>query len=400
MSKDARSTEAKTVKPKQAPVEQQEPAQQQAAGPQSIDGILSTGDEPSVAVAAHLKDPRVPTAQRQAYVSHVGQRFGNLFVQRVIDHLGPESDVLTPIGNDAIASRPADMQRQADGISRQGSPEIQRWDWGRAAAGGLAGAAGGALIGAGIGSMFGGAGAVPGALIGGAIGAVGGAVVGGLSGGGDQERPEQQGEVAHTSGEQVDAYLDASPFIRDYIEEKAESGIRAQGHVHIHTPSEFVDEWVAYAMTRTNSATGNRYTEEEARAAEPNINAFRDGTEIHIHQDRGEAGTAIHESMHLYSDDGYRNRVGSNANEGTTEFFTRMVCEEQEITRGAFYTRQRRSVETLVEATSDELLAGAYFQGNIDALESSVDSAAGENGFTNWITFMKAGRYSDADALF
>jgi hypothetical protein len=152
-------------------------------------------------------------------------------------------------------------------------------------------------------------------------------------------------------------------------------------------------------MTRTNETTRNLYTQAEAIAREPNINAFQDGTELHIHINRGETATTIHESVHSFSHDSYSRRVGSKANEGTTEYFTRVICTEQGIIRGNIYPDELRSVEKLVATSSREILAAAYFQGNIADLENTINSAKGAGTFAQWITFMCHGQFASADAL-
>ncbi|MFB2877384.1 DUF4157 domain-containing protein [Floridanema aerugineum] len=211
-------------------------------------------------------------------------------------------------------------------------------------------------------------------------------------------KKQEKRKVKHTTGKQVDTYLKASPFIKKYVEDKFKAGTQAEGHVHIHTPEDFVKECVKYLMARNNPDTGTFYTKKEAKKEEPKINAFRDGTEIHIHQERGEAGTAIHESIHLFSNDSYKSKVGFNANEGTTEYFTRLICTEQKIKRGKFYTDQHKSIEKLVGASSKDKLAGAYFQGKVAELQTALD-AKGKDTFSNWISFMKKGKYADANAL-
>lgn len=208
----------------------------------------------------------------------------------------------------------------------------------------------------------------------------------------------QRAKVKHTTGKEVDTYASAHPFIKGYVASKIKGGTKAEGHVHIHTPSAFKKEWVKYAMSRRNAATGSKYTKSEAEAAEPSINAFRDGSEIHLHNERGETGTAIHESMHLYSHNTFRGTLGSNANEGTTEYFAREIMTEQKIVRGNFYPNQLASITTLIGASSKSKLAGGYFEGTLKGLKSDVEGK-GEGNWASWIDFMKKGKYSDADAL-
>ena len=69
------------------------------------------------------------------------------------------------------------------------------------------------------------------------------------------------------------------------------------------------------------------------------VNAFADGTQIHVNERRGEPATTVHESMHLFSADAWLPAVGFNANEGATEYFTKKLCAENKMTRGNFYAR-------------------------------------------------------------
>ena len=243
-------------------------------------------------------------------------------------------------------------------------------------------------------------------------------------------------KVDHTTGEEVDTYLSAHPFLSAYVAEKFDAeGNGANGKVNILDAGAFKDAWVAYATVRTNPDTGSTFTEAEALAWEPTVNAYQGDGQIYIHEERGEAGTAIHESVHLFAHSTWVPAVGFNANEGTTEYFTRMVCDEQGITRGAFYTDQRSSVEVLAGEVGDAPLASAFFQGDIDGLESEVNGSNVDDNvragamwggliggligagvgagigyltseeespdrWTQWLAFMKAGQYSDADALF
>jgi hypothetical protein len=212
-------------------------------------------------------------------------------------------------------------------------------------------------------------------------------------------RPRVQRAVDHTTGKEVDTYVKAHDFIKDYVKTKVEGGTKAEGVVHIHTAAKFKEEWKKYAMARKNPSTGARFTEDEANAWEPKVNAFQGDGEIHIHEDRGEAGTAIHESMHLFADESFLSKLGFNANEGATEFFTRMICEAQKITRGSFYKKQRKAVDKLVAATSKTSLADAYFKGSIDGLKTAVDGAKEEGTFDKWKGYMKRGKYIEANNL-
>ncbi len=208
-------------------------------------------------------------------------------------------------------------------------------------------------------------------------------------------------KVAHATGKEVDAFLVANPFLKPYAEAKTKAGTKAEGAVKIHDAAAFKKEWVSYALKRTNPDTGKTFTKAEANSWESKVNAFQAPGAIHIHQSRGERGTAIHESMHLYSSTGFQSAVGFNVNEGSTEYFTRMVTKQQKITRGTFYPSQLASVTKLVGVSSDTKLADAYFKNQLDPVKKDVN-AKGKKGEKSkrwdlWLTNMKAGQYAKAD---
>lgn len=215
-------------------------------------------------------------------------------------------------------------------------------------------------------------------------------------------------KVAHTEGKKVDTYADASPFLKKYVEAKIKGGTKAEGHVHIYNAADFKVKCVDYLMAHQNPDTGKTFTKAEAEAWEPTINAYQDAGEIHIHEERGETATAIHESIHLYSNDSYLDKLGFNANEGTTEYWTRLLCTEQKIKRGPYYADQFRAVSRLIGAVGKKTVAAAYFNGDIDGLKKALDARApkpkkgkiAKSLFDTWVGYMKQGRYTSANALF
>jgi hypothetical protein len=103
--------------------------------------------------------------------------------------------------------------------------------------------------------------------------------------------------------------------------------------------------------------------------------------------------------MHLFADPAWLPRVKKNVNEGTAELFTRKLCAERGIARGNFYPDEHASVRKLADAVTESVLAAAYFQGAIAALETAFDAPRGAGTFTTWLGHMITGRYADADAL-
>ncbi len=200
------------------------------------------------------------------------------------------------------------------------------------------------------------------------------------------------GKQGPATGKQVDEYLDASPFLKQYVEAKVKQGIKAEGHVHFHDSTAFAAAFEKYAV-------GRGMTSDQAKAIEPSVNAYRDGTEIHLHQDRAKATTTIHEAMHLYQDDaGFVPTVGGAAKEGATEFFAREICTEQKISRSGFYEDELNSIRKLANVAGREKLAAAYFKGSVAELEAAID-AKGKGIFAKWCAFMKARQFAKADDL-
>lgn len=204
------------------------------------------------------------------------------------------------------------------------------------------------------------------------------------------------------TGKEVDTYLKANPFIKKYLDDKFKKGIKAENSLHILTPEQFGKKLVEYLQKFKNPQTGSYYTEEEACDSEANIEAFQDiyTSNIYLHQERVVAGTVIHECLHLFQDLSYASTVGENVNEGSTEYFTKLICYEQKIPLqvSKAYQKSVRSIEKLVQASSEDLLAGAYFQGQIFALETAID-AEGKGIFLRWLRLMKQGQYRNANAL-
>jgi hypothetical protein len=81
------------------------------------------------------------------------------------------------------------------------------------------------------------------------------------------------------------------------------------------------------------------------------------------------------------------------------EFFTKKLCAEIKLARGSFYPSQHTSVLKLVGAANETLLADAYFKGKLAELEAAVDKAKAAGTFGKWLAFMKASKYTEADAL-
>jgi hypothetical protein len=217
---------------------------------------------------------------------------------------------------------------------------------------------------------------------------------------------EAKPKVGHKTGKEIDAYLDASPFFKKLVADAVKSGKKAEGHVHIWTKAEFLTKCEAYLTGKENPNTSAPFTAAEAKEFAKNVNAYQEGTEIHVNEERGEAATTVHEAIHLFQKDDFMDKAGWNANEGATEFFTRKLCAEQKpaIPRSErFYADQYKSIKKLVAYLgSEDVLAEAYFHAKVAELQAAVDKKAGASGagtYAKWVGFMQQSKFAQADAL-
>jgi hypothetical protein len=178
-----------------------------------------------------------------------------------------------------------------------------------------------------------------------------------------------------------------------------QGGTKAETAVKTESADDFKKAWIAYAMGSENPGTGKLYTQAEAEAWEPRVNAFLDGNTVHVHEARGDAGTTLHESLHLYSDPAFRDGVGYNFNEGATEYFTHLVADKHRIDRAYAFPRQLFAVNRLVRESSEQKLAEAYFKNDLSGLAADIDRR-GQGTWANWLSLMAGDKLQEAGELF
>jgi len=96
------------------------------------------------------------------------------------------------------------------------------------------------------------------------------------------------------------------------------------------------------------------------------------GTVVHLLQVQGRVdemhGTYIHEVMHVYSNDDFKEQYGKDLDEGVTEFFAQEIMKKVDPDllgrRGRVYQHERGLAEILVDAFGRKELVGAYFRGD------------------------------------
>jgi hypothetical protein len=198
------------------------------------------------------------------------------------------------------------------------------------------------------------------------------------------------------------------------IKDRVAKGRKAAGHTHVLGSVEYLSQ-----------ATGDEAKIEKVSREMMYAGGFADvdAGEIYLHRkdadmiDVTRGGkttplfvppsaspvTIVHETVHLYGNKAWDNRVGHPADEGTTEYFTRRVLEKQEneeveggkaILARDSYPEEYEAVKCLVSEANVELLADAYFLGQIEPLRKKVGAAK----FDAWCEAMKVKNFVDAHA--
>jgi hypothetical protein len=205
--------------------------------------------------------------------------------------------------------------------------------------------------------------------------------------------------VEHQSGKAVDDALNACAYFANLVEARFLAGVKAEGHVLLEPPAVFEEAYVKMATAKVNLKTGKHFSEAAARTLAKNSAAFEDAGEIHVNEAFGDAGTVVHESMHLFSGEFLINTC-RGVSEGTTEYFTKTLCAEMRIARGEHYVEELARVRRLVALLGGEgPLAAAYFQDQVAELQAAVDSKTAPDTFRQWLVAMSEGKYDEADAL-
>jgi hypothetical protein len=88
-----------------------------------------------------------------------------------------------------------------------------------------------------------------------------------------------------------------------------------------------------------------------------------------------------------------------NVNEGVTEFFTRKMGPAVGVERDDnSYLREFTSATHLVAAATEEVVAAAYFEGDMSALEQKIESR-GAGTWRQWLRHLDNSDFKAANAL-
>lgn len=172
------------------------------------------------------------------------------------------------------------------------------------------------------------------------------------------------------------------------LPEATKKNAKAEGHVNIVGESEFK---AAYKKTYGEIDDDYEYT-----------NAFVDRSTdpptVWGHKKRINPTTVLHEGMHFYSNLAWKNTVGFNANEGVTEYFTRLTVAKEKLPERDNYQEQYDEIVALCAKVGEAKINAAYFKGEVDAVKEALDAAAAAGAFDEWVQAMKDGDWGKARA--
>lgn len=176
---------------------------------------------------------------------------------------------------------------------------------------------------------------------------------------------QRKAPVAHTPASRVPALLAAEPVIAPFVGKGGGKGLK----VKVLSRPELAKAYVAYAIKQ-----GIPAKEAQSKAALTAAFTNLESGQIYLDRDRGDPGTIVHEALHLRSSKAFVEGVHQKINEGTTELFTRMVCQKGGVERTQDdYVPWMKAVEKLVTKSSIEALAVAYFRNDTTRLAADLE---------------------------
>lgn len=180
-----------------------------------------------------------------------------------------------------------------------------------------------------------------------------------------------------------------------YLTTALAEGRQAEGNLAIVDETNFT---IAYEATRGGTPRGS-------------LNGFvdRDGRQW-VRVRTANPGTPVHEAIHNYSQRDL-SRTSQPLNEGVTEYFTRMVTDQTDdpataideaaaiaTERADIYASNLRFVEHLVGIVGEDVVAAAYFDGDVDLLEEAfvLETGQTEAGWDSMIAETRDNRWATA----
>lgn len=226
------------------------------------------------------------------------------------------------------------------------------------------------------------------------------------------------GAPVHMDGREADGFIrknmGAIGHLKPFIDTAVDAGKQAEGYVAVLDSK----QWDSVYETQFDDEKVGSDDELTTNAYIANENVDRPAM---IHQDRGTRSTAIHESMHRYSDLAVLNTYGFRLNEGITEYFTRLITDKDG-NPVAGKPSNRDNYESNWEfvcamltmlgtnaVAQQTTLAEIYFAGKTELFKTNFESGCKAGGlddlatadrWTDFVAAVKGGKWSDAVAEF
>ncbi len=229
--------------------------------------------------------------------------------------------------------------------------------------------------------------------------------------------PTLMAEIAEVTS--TDAYLDLLVALNtDHGAGLFPSAADADTLIRTHIPSAYL----ATARADGRQAEGNlaivdetnfaiAYAETRGGTPRSTLNGFVDGDGRQwVRVLTANPGTPVHEAIHNYSQRDLI-RTSQPLNEGVTEYFTRMVTDRTDdpttpadeaaataSDRVRIYSGNLGFVERLVDVVGEEVVAAAYFDGDVDRLEEAflIETALPEASWDSMIADTRDNRWTTA----
>ncbi len=226
------------------------------------------------------------------------------------------------------------------------------------------------------------------------------------------------GAPVHMDGREADGFIrknmGAIGHLKPFIDTAVDAGKQAEGYVAVLDSK----QWDSVYETQFDDEKVGSDDELTTNAYIANENVDRPAM---IHQDRGTRSTAIHESMHRYSDLAVLNAYGFRLNEGITEYFTRLITDKDGNPVGGRPSNRDNyqsnwefvcAMLTMLGTNAvaqQTTLAETYFAGKTDLFKTNFESGCKAGGlddlvtadrWTDFVAAAKGGKWSDAVAKF
>ncbi|MFD3162780.1 WXG100 family type VII secretion target [Herpetosiphon sp. NSE202] len=195
------------------------------------------------------------------------------------------------------------------------------------------------------------------------------------------------GSVAHTGAPDADTAI--RDHLGSYVTDAVADNRQITGRVGV------VDD------TNWDIAGINHYGKDVWESGKRDaINGFVDSDgRVWIHQDKGNPGTMIHEGVHKYSDEAMIG-VSQPLNEGVTEYFTRSTTDNLGLPSRGNYQGNYEFVSSLSSLVGEDVVADAYFNGNMDGLKDAyVNAGYSEAQWDTLIEHTQNNEWADAELL-